>query len=156
MAERRDAPYLPGRRSAAGADSSIMPLSVAHDAGQPLLDRDTDFLGSGKRQRALETGGDVGAETNLDPERLRRPWFDPGPDDQQPGAIACHGPALGLSVVTHFVTTPCGVPTRWRAPVTWVQRRRRGNKWSGSPMRPPYGRCRDRSVTAVGGRRPTL
>ncbi len=48
--------------------------------------------------------------THLGSERLGRPFFDPGSDDQQPGAIAGIGLASSGLVIRHQVASDCCSP----------------------------------------------
>ncbi|MDQ1367673.1 MAG: hypothetical protein QOF20_26 [Acidimicrobiaceae bacterium] len=68
----------------------LSPLSSTADVGQPCANQCADLIGPGKRRRSLDARSDVSRETNLGSKRLRRSWFDPGPDDQQPVMVVIH------------------------------------------------------------------
>jgi hypothetical protein len=79
-------------------DRYLAGFPVDQEVPQPRLHRRTNGIDVGKRQLALEAGGDIGREANPRPEGPKRPLFDPGADDQQPSEI-WDTPILGIAAL---------------------------------------------------------
>ena len=99
--------YPLSRCGGPGLLRSAEPRRLAHDVFQPLADRGAHGIGSAQRQLTVESGGDVGGHPHLGSERLGRPFFDPGSDDQQSRAIAGDGLASNGLVIRHQEGDDC-------------------------------------------------